>query len=70
MLLFRKYLSFVFVDVIDMVVYVADIQGRDDFRMRPYRHVVVINKRYLFSCERKYRLKILSLVDANQFCNS
>ena len=40
-----------FVDVIGMVVYVADIQGRDNFRMHLYRHVVVTNERYLFSCE-------------------
>jgi len=41
----------VFVDVIGMVVYVSNIQGRDDFRMRRYKHVVVMNERYLFSCE-------------------
>jgi hypothetical protein len=51
MLLFHQYLSFVFVDVIGMTLYVSDIQGRDDFRMHPYRHVVM-NERYLFSCER------------------
>ena len=47
MLIFHQKLSFVFVDVIGIVVHVSNIRGRDDVWMRPYRHVVPMNEMYL-----------------------
>ena len=51
MLLFDQHPSFVFVDIISIVVYVSNVQGRDDPRSL-YRHVVMMDERYCFSYER------------------
>jgi hypothetical protein len=47
MFLFHQQLLFVFVDIIGIVLYVSNTQGRDDPRSL-YKHVVVMDERYLF----------------------